>query len=152
MMWCIMVRRVVVRCVMMRRVVVRRIMVGGFAVVHFAAMLFTMRPAVAIIVAVGKMTMLGLITAASVVAASAIVMETTLAPAVGVSPAGPGAHAQEDAVVEVRRPIKALGRAAVRWGFIIAPLADGWFADFDGNLRANRWRQGQARKQCCHTE
>jgi hypothetical protein len=123
-----------------------------FAGVPFV-MFFAVMLAVAIIVAVVIMAMLGLIAAASVVAASMAMIEVAmLAPAVGISPAGPWAHAQEDAVVEVIRPVKTLGRAAVRRGFVIAPLADGWFADFDSNLRANRWRQGQARKQCCHAE
>jgi len=97
--------------------------------------------------------MLGLIAAASVVAASMAMIEVAmLAPAVGVAPASPWAHAQEDAVVEEIRPVKALGGAAVWRGFVIAPLADGWFADFDGNLRANCWHKGQARKQCCRAE
>ena len=163
MMWSIMVRRIVMRRVVMRRVVVRSAML--FAVMLFAVMLFAvmhfaaMRPAVAIIVAVEIMAMLSLIGGPSVVAASAIVMETILAPAVGVAPAGPGTHAQEETVVEVPRPVKALGRAFVGWSFVVAPLADGWFADFNGwnadlngNLRANSWRQSQARKQCCRAE
>ena len=92
---------------------------------------------------VDVMTMLGLIAAASVVAASmAMIGVAMAAPAVRVAPAGPWTHTQEDAVEEVILPIKALGRAAVRCGFVIAPLTDGWFADFDGNLRASRWRQG----------
>jgi hypothetical protein len=99
------------------------------------------------------MTMLGLIAAASVVAASmAMIDEAMFAPAVSVAPAGPWTHAQEDAIEKVILPVIALWGAAVGFGFVIAPLTDGWFADFDGDLRANRWRQGQARKQCCRAE
>jgi hypothetical protein len=104
--------------------------------------------------------MLGLITAAAVVLASMAMIEVTmLSPAVTITPAGPWTHAQKDAVEEVILPVKAPGRASVRPHFIVAPLADGWFANFDdwstdlnGNLRTSRWRQGQARKQCCRAE
>ena len=120
-----------------------------FAAMHFAAV----RPAVAIVVAVSIMTTPGLIAAPSVVAASMAMIEVAMfAPAVAITPAGPWTRAQEDAVVEVIRPVKALGRAAVGCGFVVAPLADRWFADFNSNLRANLWRQGQARKQCCRAE
>ena len=125
---------------------------SGVSFVVLTGVHFVVFTRVAIVIAVEIMAMLGLIGGATVVAASAIVMETILAPAVGVSPAGPGPHAQEDAVAEVRRPVKALGRAAVGFCFVIAPLADGWFADFDDNLRANLWHKGQARKQCCRAE
>jgi hypothetical protein len=111
------------------------------------------RTAVAIVVAVGIMTMLGLIAAASVVIASmAMIEEAMLAPAVTITPAGPWTHAQEYAVIEVIRPVIALGSAAVRPSFVVAPMANGWFADFNDNLRANLWRQGQARKQCCRAK
>ena len=158
MVWRVMVWRVVVRRVMMRRVVVingvsaARVSFVVFPriwpAVHFAVV----RPAVAVVVAMVIMTMLGLIAGPSAVVASAIVMEAMPAPTVSVSPAGPGARAQEDAVIKVSRSVKALGRAAVGWSFIIAPWAGGWFADFYDNLRANLWRQGQARKQCCRAE
>jgi hypothetical protein len=104
--------------------------------------------------------MLGLIAAAAAIAASMAMIEVAMfAPAVTIAPAGPWAHAQEDAVVEVILPVKAPGSASVRPSFVVAPLANGWFADFDawnadldGNLRASRWRHGQARKQCCRAE
>jgi hypothetical protein len=98
---------------------------------------------------------LGIIAAATVVVASMAMIEVAMfAPAVAITPAGPWTHAQEDAVVEVIRPVKALGRASVRPSFVVAPLANGWFAYFNDNLRVNlwRWRQGQARKQCCRAE
>jgi hypothetical protein len=105
---------------------------------HFAAV----RSAVAIVVAVGIMTMLGLIAAAAVIVASMAMIEVAMfAPAVTITPAGPGTHAQEDAVVEVIRPVKALGRASVRPSFVVAPLANRWFADFNDNLRASLWRR-----------
>lgn len=128
---------------------------AGMPFVMFAGMPFVMFTRMAIVVAVSVMAMLGLPAAASVVAASAIVMEAIFAPAVGIAPAGPGTHAQENAVVEVRRPVKSFGRAAVGRCFVIAPLADGWFAYFNSNLRVSLWRwchQGQARKQCCRAE
>lgn len=158
----VMMRCVVVPCIMVRSAVLFTAMhfAAVLSAMHFAAMHFAaVRPAMAIIVAVEIMPTPSLIAAPSVVAAAALAMEAILAPAVGVTPAGPGAHAQEEAVVEVSRPVKTLGRAAVGWSFVIAPLTSGWFADFNGwnadlyaNLRANRWRQGQARKQCCRAE
>ena len=109
-----------------------------FSMMHFAAV----RSAVAIVVAVGIMTMLGLIAAAAVIVASMAMIDVAMAaPAVGITPAGPWAHAQEDAVVEVIRPVKALGRASVRPSFVVAPLANRWFADFNDNLRASLWRR-----------
>jgi hypothetical protein len=111
---------------------------------------FVVFPRVTIIVAVSIMPVLGIITGPSVVAASmAMIVEAMFAPAVTIAPAGPGTHAQEDAVVEVIRPVKALGRASVRPSFVVAPLANGWFADFNRNLRVSLWRwrhYGQARK------
>ena len=108
------------------------------------------RSAVAtIIIAVSIMTVLGLKAAAAVVAASALTMEAMLAPAVAIAPAGPGAHAEEDAIVEVPRPVKSIGGAGVRRSFVIAPLTDGWNADFDSNLSFCGWRHSQTRKQCC---
>jgi len=113
---------------------------------HFAAV----RSAVAIVVAVNIMAMLGFIATATVILASvAMINEAMLAPAVTITPAGPWTHAQKDTVVKVIRPVIALGGAAVRPNFVVAPMANGWFADFNGNLRANLWRYGQARKQCC---
>ena len=130
-----------------------------FTAVHFAAMRpavhFTaVRSAVAIVEAVSIMSMLGLIAAASAVSASmAMIEEAMFAPAVTIAPAGPGAHAQEDAVVEIIRPVIARRGTAIRWIFVIAPMTiDGRFADFNDNLRANLWHKGQARKQCRRAE
>jgi hypothetical protein len=73
-------------------------------------------------------------------------------PTVAVAPAGPWAHTQEDATVEVFRPIKSIGRAGVRSIVVIAVRTNGWNADVDDDLRLSRWRQGQARQQCCCSE
>jgi hypothetical protein len=97
-----------------------------------------------IIVAVSIMTVLGLPAAASVVAATALTMEAMSAPTVSVAPAGPRAYAEEDAVVEVPRPVKSIGRATIGRIFIVAPLTDGWNADFDGNLSFRGWDNDQS--------
>jgi hypothetical protein len=141
-----------VRCV----VVWRYFMMGSYLMVgsYFMARPYIMvRPAVAIIVAVDIMAMHSLVAAPAVISASmAMIVVAMAAPAVTITPARPRAYAQEHAVVEVIRPVKALGRTAVGWGFVIAVRADGWFADFYSNLRAYLWRQGQARKQCYRAE
>jgi hypothetical protein len=69
------------------------------------------------------MTVFGLIAAAAAVAASATISEAMAAPAVAIAPAGPGTNTQEDAVVEVPRPVIAIGRAAIGRIFVIAILA-----------------------------
>jgi hypothetical protein len=99
---------------------------------------------VAIVVAMRIMTMISFPAAASVVAASALAMEAMLAPAMGVTPAGPGARAEEDAMVEEPWSVKSIGRASVRRSFVIAPLTNGWNSDFNGNLRVSRWHDSQA--------
>jgi hypothetical protein len=82
------------------------------------------------------------------------------APAVAVTPVGPWAHTQEDAVVEVPRPVKSIRRAGV-WGIVV--VAVGAFrrrrrrrrrrtADADDDLRVRGWRQNHARQQCRGTE
>ena len=83
----------------------------------------------------------GCVAAAAAVAAAAVVVEAMAAPAVAVSVAGPGAHAEEDAVIEVARPVEAVGRAGVGGVVVVAPLADGRLpateadADLDLGLR-----------------
>jgi hypothetical protein len=95
--------------------------------------------------AVGIVAMIGFIAAPAVIAASAAITEAMFAPSVSVAPAGPGTHTEEDAVVEVSWPVKAIGRAAVGRSFVIAVGADRWNADFDCNLSFSRWRQDQSR-------
>jgi hypothetical protein len=90
--------------------------------------------------------MIGFIAAAAVVAASAGIDEAMLAPAVGIAPAGPGTYTQEDAVKEISRPVKAIGRAGVGRIFVVAVGADRWNANAYDNLSFRGWRQGQARE------
>jgi hypothetical protein len=96
--------------------------------------------------------MIGFIAAAAVIAATAGIVEAMLAPAVVIAPAGPGTYAQEDAVEEESRPVKAHGCAFVGWVFVVAVGANRWNADFDVNLSASRRHKDQACKQCCRTE
>jgi hypothetical protein len=72
------------------------------------------------------------------------------APTVVISPAGPWTHAQEDAVVEVARPIITHRGAGIRCIAVVAVRTDRWWTPYaDGNLRIRFWRQGQGRKQSC---
>ena len=52
--------------------------------------------------------------------ASASAIEAMIAPAVAIAPARPWTHAQEDAVIEIARPIKSAGCAAVRSIVVVA--------------------------------
>jgi hypothetical protein len=71
------------------------------------------------------------------------------APAVAIAPAGPWAHAQEDAAIEVPRTVKSIGCAGVRRIVVIAVRTYGWgAADVDDDLSLSHWRQGQTRQQC----
>jgi hypothetical protein len=113
--------------------------------VSTAAVPFAMRITAVPSSAVGIVAMIGFIAAPAVIAASAAITEAMFAPSVSVAPAGPGTHTEEDAVVEVSWPVKAIGRAAVGRSFVIAVGADRWNADFDCNLSFSRWRQDQSR-------
>jgi hypothetical protein len=77
------------------------------------------------------------------VPSSATAVEAMFAPAVAVAPVRPGSHAQEYAVIEIARPIKATGRAAVWCIVVIAIGTDRLNANADGNLCGGVWRQGQ---------
>jgi hypothetical protein len=92
---------------------------------------------------------IGCISAATVVASAAFADKAMITPAVAIAPAGPWAHAQEDAAVEVSRPVEAIRRASVGCVVVVAVGTDGLNADADGNLRVRHRRQGQAREQCC---
>jgi hypothetical protein len=90
-------------------------------------------------------------------AAAAIVSSTTgteamAAPSVAISPSGPWAHAQEDAVVEIARPVKAIGRTGVRRIVVVAIRTYRLNANADDDLRLRRRRHGQPRKKRCSTE
>ncbi len=84
----------------------------------------------------------------SVVPASAATAEAMLAPAVAVSPVCPWAHAQEDAVIEISRPIKAAWRAAIRCIVVVAVGTDGRYAYAyaDCDLRPGHRHQCQGSK------
>jgi hypothetical protein len=92
------------------------------------------------------------VSASGDVPASTTAAEAMSAPAVAIAPVRPRANAQEDAVIEIARPIKTTGRAAVRRIVIVAIGTDGWiYADADGDLRAGRWHQGQGHEQSCRS-
>jgi hypothetical protein len=75
------------------------------------------------------------------------------APTVVITPACPWAHAQEDAVVEVARPVITNRGARVRCIAVVAVRTDRGRTPYgDGDLRIRFWRQGQGRKQSCSTQ
>lgn len=100
--------------------------------------------------ATGKTAVIGRIAAITVVAASACSDEAMMTPAMGVAPASPWAHAQENAVVEVSWAVEANRRAGVRRVVVVAVGTDGWNADVNDDLplsdRRDR-RHSQAREQ-----
>jgi hypothetical protein len=65
-----------------------------------------------------------------------------LAPAMTIAPVRPGTHAQEDAAIEITRAIVATGCASV-WRITIVPIDTYRWSYADGNLRVDRWHQGQ---------
>jgi len=104
--------------------------------------------------AAGKVAVICGITAAAVIPSATTVFKAMATPAVAIAPAGPGAHAQENAVVEVAWTIKAVGRTGVRGVVVVAVLANGLNADAnpDDDLCLRRWRHGQAGEQCCGSD
>ena len=92
--------------------------------------------------------------AAAPIASTTAINEPMPAPAVAITPAGPWAHAQEDPVIEVSRPVEPIGRAGIRRIVVIAVLANrlNTNAYANHNLRLRRRRQGHTREQCCSTE
>jgi hypothetical protein len=99
-----------------------------------------------------KIAATGCLSAAATIVSSTTVAETMAAPAVAVAPACPGTHAQEDAAVEVPRPVKAIGRAGVRRIVVIAVRTYGWSVDVNNNLSLSHWHQDKARQQRCSSE
>src|ERR1017187_2245509 len=71
----------------------------------------------------------------TVIASSTIADEAMASPAVVITPAGPWAHAQKDAIVEVSRPVIPHGCAGIRRISVVAVRTDGLNANADGNLR-----------------
>src|SRR5580698_1891993 len=84
----------------------------------------------------------------AVVAASAFAAESMAAPAVAIAPAAPRPHPEEDAIVEISRPVIAHGRALVGRIAVIAVRAGGLNADVHHKLGLGGRRQGQAGEQC----
>jgi hypothetical protein len=85
------------------------------------------------------------------ISSSSGAVEAMFAPAVAVAPVRPWTDAQEDAVIEIARPIKTTGRAAVRCIVVIAVGTDRLNANAhaDANLCAGGWRQAQGDEQSC---
>ena len=91
-----------------------------------------------------KAAAIGHAAATAVIASAALFGEAMAAPAVAIAPAGPRAHAQEDAVIEVSRPVKSIGRAGVWSIVVISVRASGLHAQFNDDLSLSRRRQDQA--------
>jgi hypothetical protein len=111
---------------------------GGMSVVYYRC-----------VVSVGVRCVIGRITAPTVVSASTAVDEAIAAPTVAIAPAGPWAHAQEDAVVEIARPIEADRRATIWRIVVIAVGANGLNTDADDYLRVGPGRKSRGREQRC---
>lgn len=76
--------------------------------------------------------------AAAVIASAAFAAEAMPAPAVVITPARPGPHAQEDAVVEIARSVIAHRRAGIRGVIVIAIRAVRLDADNHLSVRSGR--------------
>jgi hypothetical protein len=85
----------------------------------------------------------------TVIASSAIAMEAMVSPAVAIAPTGPWAHAHEDAVVEITRPVISHWSARVWLIAVVTVRTDGLNTDVHRNLRTSRWRKSQTAKQRC---
>jgi hypothetical protein len=89
---------------------------------------------------VGYDSMVCCISAPAGISSSTSVAEAVAAPAVAIAPTRPRAHAEEDTVIEVARPVEADRRATV-WRIVIVAIGtDRWNAYVDGNLRMRDWR------------
>jgi hypothetical protein len=88
-------------------------------------------------------------TDSTVIASSTIIVEAMASPAVVITPTGPWAHAHEDAVVEITRPVISHGCARIRLIAVVTVRTDGLNTDVHRNLRMSRWRQSQTAKQRC---
>jgi len=90
------------------------------------------------------------VSSAGNVPSSSTTSEAITAPAVAVAPIRPGAHAQENAAMEIAWTIKAAGCASVRCIVVVAVGTDGRSCpDAHDNLRAGHWPQGQGHEQGC---
>ena len=94
------------------------------------------------------------IRAASGGATSAVITSTSaihkamLAPSVTVAPASPRAHAQEDAVVEISRPIEAARCAGIRRIVVVAPGTYWLNSNVNTDLSLRRRCYGPQRPEC----
>ncbi len=86
----------------------------------------------AVVAAVGSAT------GSAVVTASAFAAEAVSAPTVAIAPSTPWAHAQEDAVVKVSRPVKSHRCAGIRRVAVVAIRTNRLNANSDINLRLGR--------------
>jgi hypothetical protein len=82
------------------------------------------------------------------ISSSAAAAETMVTPAVAIAPAGPWAHTQENAVVEVAWSVEADWSAGVGRIVVVAVGTNRWNTDIDDDLRFGRWRDGQGCEQC----
>src|SRR5580693_3709075 len=88
--------------------------------------------------AIGRISTISRKTTAAVVPSAAAAVEAMFAPAVAVTPTGPRAHAQEDTVVEIARPIKADRRAGVRRIVVVTVGTHRLDTDANANLCVSR--------------
>jgi hypothetical protein len=95
---------------------------------------------------------IGRIAATAAVTSPAAVFEPMSAPAMAITPTGPRAHAQKDAVVKVARAVKAVRRAGVRGIVVVAILANWLDTYFDDNLCLRGRRNRHADQQCRSTD
>src|ERR1700728_95028 len=94
--------------------------------------------------AIGRISTISRKTTAAVVASPAAAVEAMVAPAVAVTPTGPRAHAQEDTVVEIARPIKADRRTLIRCVVIVAVGTHRLNAYANADLRISSWHHCQS--------
>jgi hypothetical protein len=95
---------------------------------------------------------IGYASRAAMVASSAFTAEAVSAPAVAVSPAAPGSHAQEDAVVEVAGAVITHRRASVRRISVIPVGTNRLNSDVNHDLSVGRWHYSQTGQQCRRTD
>src|ERR1019366_2737568 len=91
-------------------------------------------------------------TAAAAITAAAITLKAMTAPAVSIAPAGPWAHAEEDAVIEIARTVKAHRGTGVGL-IVVISVGAGWLdPDIDNDLCLQHRCQCQTREQGRRTE
>ncbi len=90
-----------------------------------------------------RVYLIGRVTTSTGISSSTTAGEAMAAPTVLIAPARPWTHAQEDAVIEIARPVKAIGRASVWRIVVVAVGTDGLNTYADENLRVSLWRESQ---------